>query len=70
MPREQQGRSRKRKHNREKAFTPLTEQEMRRAEKVARGEKVEEEEQTESVQVSQDEAKYQPTSTPCWSCQT
>ena len=44
MPKEnQKQRGKKFKHNRDKTFTPLTKEQIERAEKIARGEKVEEE---------------------------
>ena len=44
MPKNEKGKNRKVKHQREKVFTPLTPEQIERAEKIARGEKVEEEE--------------------------
>ena len=41
MPKDEQGKNRKYKHHQERTFTPLTKEQMERAEKIARGEKVE-----------------------------
>jgi len=41
MPKDEKGKNRKYKHRQEKTFTPLTPQQIERAEKIARGEKVE-----------------------------
>jgi hypothetical protein len=42
MPKDEKGKNRKYKHHQEKTFTPLTPEQIERAEKIARGEKVEE----------------------------
>ena len=44
MPKDERGKNRKYKHHQERTHTPLTKEQMERAEKIARGEKVEEEE--------------------------
>lgn len=49
MPKDEKGKNRKYKHHQEKTFTPLTKDQIQRAEKIARGEKVQEE-QEEQVQ--------------------
>lgn len=45
MPKDERGKNRKYKHHQERTFTPLTNEQLERAEKIARGEKVEEEEE-------------------------
>jgi hypothetical protein len=50
MPKDERGKNRKYKHHTEKSFTPLTQEQIERAEKIARGEKVEDEEQVEEPQ--------------------
>ena len=44
MPKDEKEKNRKYKHHQERTFTPLTKEQMERAEKIARGEKVEQEE--------------------------
>jgi hypothetical protein len=43
MPKDEKGKNRKYKHHQERTFTPLTKEQIERAEKIGRGEKVEEE---------------------------
>lgn len=48
MPKDERGKNRKYTQHTEKTFTPLTKEQMERAEKIARGEKVEEEEEPQA----------------------
>ena len=47
MPKDEKGKNRKFKHHQERTFTPLTSEQIERAQKIARGEKVEEVEEVE-----------------------
>lgn len=59
MPKDEKGKNRKYKHHQEKTFTPLTPEQIERAEKIARGEKVEDEPE-EEVNKEEANAKFQP----------
>lgn len=60
MPKDEKGKNRKYKHHQERTFTPLTREQLERAEKIARGEKVEEEEEVEQQPNEKEEEKYKP----------
>lgn len=59
MPKDERGKNKKYKVNRDKQFTPLTKEQIERAEKIARGEQVEEEPQ-EVKPNEQESEKYKP----------
>lgn len=60
MPRDEKGKNKKYKHHQEKTFTPLTREQIERAEKIARGEKVEEEEEEDNSKPAEVAAKFEP----------
>lgn len=60
MPKDERGKNKKYKHHREKTFTPLTKEQIERAEKIARGEKVEDEPEQPQEDNEKELAKYQP----------
>ena len=60
MPRDEKGKNKKYKHHQEKTFTPLTPEQIERAEKIARGQKVEDEPVEEPQKKGQEQERYQP----------
>jgi hypothetical protein len=61
MPKDERGKNRKYKHHQDRTFTPLSKEQMERAEKIARGEKVEdEEEEVEQKPAEREAERFQP----------
>lgn len=60
MPKDEKGKNRKYKHHQEKTFTPLTKDQIQRAEKIARGEKVQEEQEEQVQNDPKEEERWKP----------